>query len=552
MGLQVGFYLTNILIVFTIFVLINVLQIKNKQILHLMFIFTVVCILIWNINISIVYLFFSNNINEHIGLVYLGMCLLPPFFLMTAYFFSHSDKYFMLNQLGLFFIPSLTLILAFTNTNHNLLMINQAFVLKFNKYGPYFFIHSIYSYGCIILALYYLISFAIKKSGFFSKQAILVMVGPAITLIINVLGTLKFVDTTQFDLCSSFSFTIFSLWIAITKYDFLNIMPIALQQVVNHISEGILVLNKDYLLIDFNTTAQNIFSEIINLNKKDNIFKVLKGINLLEENFRVILKQVEKENNTVSIEKEIRVNDFDKYFSIDLTPMYSREKYIGTIILFKDITEHKQNIVILESKNRELDYANAELQAQNQKIQELNIKLKVLSEIDVLTGVYNRRAFDEYYKNEIIRALNKIDNNQEDNTKMNFSIAILDIDNFKKVNDKYGHIAGDNVLKQFAQIIKTITPSSDMVCRYGGEEFVIIFKKTSRGKAIRTVEKIRLEVEKYKFIFNKEIKDAHITVSIGFASFDEMHEKEKNNVLMIADKRLYKAKNTNKNKIIYE
>ena len=552
MSLQVGFYLTNILIVLTIFVLINVLQIKNKQILHFMFIFTVVCILIWNINISIVYLFFSNNINEHIGLVYLGICLLPPFFLMTAYFFSHSDKYFRLSQLGLFFIPSLTLILAFTNTNHNLLIINQAFVLKFNKYGPYFFIHSIYSYGCIIVALYYLISFAIKKSGFFSKQAILVMIGPAITLIINVLGTLKFVDTSQFDLCSSFSFTIFSLWIAITKYDFLNIIPIALQQVVNHISEGILVLNKDYLLIDFNTTAQNIFSEIINLNKKDNIFKVLKEINLLEENFRVILKQVEKENKTVSIEKEIRVNDFDKYFSIDLTPMYSRKKYIGTIILFKDITEHKQNIVILESKNRELDYANAELQAQNQKIQELNIKLKVLSEIDVLTGVYNRRAFDEYYKNEIIRALNKIDNNQEENTKLNFSIAILDIDNFKKVNDKYGHIAGDNVLKQFAQIIKTITPSSDMVCRYGGEEFVIIFKKTSRGKAIRTVEKIRVEVEKYQFILNEEIKDAHITVSIGFASFDEMHEKEKNNVLMIADKRLYKAKNTNKNKIIYE
>jgi diguanylate cyclase (GGDEF)-like protein len=552
MSLQVGFYLTNILIVFTIFVLINVLQIKNKQILHFMFISTVVCILIWNINISIVYLFFSNNINEHIGLVYLGMCLLPPFFLMTAYFFSHSDKYFRLNQLSLFFIPSLTLILAFTNTNHNLLMINQAFVLKFNKYGPYFYIHSIYSYGCITLALYYLISFAIKKSGFFSKQAILVMVGPAITLIINVLGTLKFVDTSQFDLSSSFSFTIFSLWIAITKYDFLNIMPIALQQVVNHISEGILVLNKDYLLIDFNTTAEKIFSEIINLNKKDNIFKVLQEINILEENFRAILKQVANENRTVSIEKEIRVNDFDKYFSIDLTPMHSRKKYIGTIILLKDITEHKQNIVILESKNKELDYANAELQAQNQKIQELNTKLKVLSEIDVLTGVHNRRAFDEYYKNEIIRVLNQIDNNQEENPRMNFSIAILDIDNFKKVNDKYGHIAGDNVLKQFAQIIKTITPSSDIVCRYGGEEFVIIFTKTSREKAIRTVEKIRVEVEKHQFIFNEEIKDAHITVSIGFASFDEMYEKEKNNVLMIADERLYKAKNTNKNKIIYE
>ncbi|MDR3595509.1 MAG: diguanylate cyclase [Clostridium sp.] len=538
--------------VFTIIVFIYVLQIKNKQALHFMFIFTILCILIWNINISIVYLFFQNKINEHIGMVYLGICLLPPFFLLTAYFFAHSNKYFRLNQIVIFFVPLLTLILAFTNTNHNLLMINQAFILKFNKYGPYFPIHSIYSYGCIILAIYYLISFAIKNSGFFSKQAILIMIGSAITLVINILGTVKFIDVSQFDLCISFSFTIFFYWLAIIKYDFLNIMPIALQHVVDHISDGLLVLNKDYLLIDFNTAAETMFSKILILNKKENIFKIAQKINLLEEDFRALLGQVANENRTIAIENKIRVNDFDKYFSIDLTPMYSRKKYIGTIILFKDITEHKQNIVALESKNKELDDANAELQVQNEKIQELNIKLKRLSEIDVLTGVYNRRFFNEYYENEIIRVLNQGDLKQDDKYKMNFGIAILDIDNFKKVNDKYGHMAGDSVLKQFAQIIKTATLSRDIVCRYGGEEFVIIFTKISREKAIRTAEKIRVEVEKHQFLFNEEIKDVHITVSIGFASFDEDCGTEKNNVLMLADERLYNAKTTSKNKVIFE
>lgn len=552
MSLQVGFYLTIILTIFTIFVLINVLHIRNKQVLHFMFIFTILCILIWNINISIVYLFFKNKVNEHVGMIYIGFCLLPPFFLLTAYFFAHSEKYFRFNQIVLFFIPLITLILAFTNINHNLLMINQAFVLKYNKYGPYFLIHSVYSYGCIILALYYLISFAIKSSGFFSKQAILVMVGSAIPLVINILGTAKFIDTSQFDLCSSFSFTIFFYWIAIIKYDFLNILPIALQQVVNHISDGLLVLNKDYLLIDFNTIIENMFSGIFTLKRKENIFNIIQKINLLEENFRVLLRQVANENKTISIEKEIRVNDFDKFFSIDLTPMYSQKAYIGTIILFKDITEHKQNIIILESKNKELDDANVELQAQNEKIQDLNIKLKKLSEIDVLTGVYNRRFFDEYYEIQIIRVLNQSEHKQEEKYKMNFCIAILDIDDFKKINDTYGHMVGDNVLKQFAQIIKTITPEKDIVSRYGGEEFVIIFTKTSREKGIKATEKIREEVEKHQFLFNEEIKDAHITVSIGFASFDDDCEKEKNNILMIADERLYKAKKTGKNKVIYE
>ena len=153
-------------------------------------------------------------------------------------------------------------------------------MLKLNKYGPYFLIHSLYSYGCIILALYYLIRFAIKNSGFFSKQAIFIIGGSVIPLIINVLGTVQFIDSSQFDLCNAFSFAMFFYWLAIIKYDFLNIMPIALQQVVNQISDGFLVLNKDYLLIDFNITIETMFSGILTLKKKENIFKITQKINL--------------------------------------------------------------------------------------------------------------------------------------------------------------------------------------------------------------------------------------------------------------------------------
>ncbi|TYQ18187.1 UNVERIFIED_CONTAM: diguanylate cyclase (GGDEF)-like protein [Acetivibrio alkalicellulosi] len=182
----------------------------------------------------------------------------------------------------------------------------------------------------------------------------------------------------------------------------------------------------------------------------------------------------------------------------------------------------------------------------------LNEKLKTVADTDSLTGVYNRRFFNEYVDIELKRLLNEINYKTEANQQVNFGIAIIDIDNFKKINDTYGHLTGDNVIIQVVEIIKKSTFSRDLICRYGGEEFVVLFTRPSKDGAIMAAERIRKEVEEHNFDFNDEIKNGRITISIGFACFDENMSDNIESLLNLADNRLYTAKSSGKNKLIYK
>ncbi len=173
-------------------------------------------------------------------------------------------------------------------------------------------------------------------------------------------------------------------------------------------------------------------------------------------------------------------------------------------------------------------------------------KLKEMAEIDGLTGVYNRHVFNENLEIESRRMLNQIRFNTTSQT--NFAIAMLDIDDFKVINDLYGHLAGDNVLREVVHIMEETIFSRDILCRFGGDEFAILFISTPREGALTAIEKIRRKIEEYPFYFSSEKAVFHITVSIGFASFEEENDKFK--LLHIADKRLYDSKARGKNRIV--
>jgi diguanylate cyclase (GGDEF)-like protein len=180
----------------------------------------------------------------------------------------------------------------------------------------------------------------------------------------------------------------------------------------------------------------------------------------------------------------------------------------------------------------------------------LKKKIGEISEIDPLTGTYNRRFFNNYLDIEIKRqkSLLKYSHSRE----VNFGIAVIDIDDFKDVNDNYGHLVGDAVLLEVAETIKAIIFERDILCRYGGEEFVVLFTSTPKSGAMIAIEKILGTIENHKFMINRENSKIKIsiTVSIGFASFDEDVNIYK--LLEIADKRLYIAKETGKNRVVYE
>lgn len=159
--------------------------------------------------------------------------------------------------------------------------------------------------------------------------------------------------------------------------------------------------------------------------------------------------------------------------------------------------------------------------------------------IDELTKAYNHRFFQEMLNHQIAESIRN---------KEPLSLIMLDIDNFKMINDKYGHQTGDTVLKEITSVMKERIRNSDILSRYGGEEFTIILPKTPAEKCHNLAEDLRKVIEDRK-ILSLDGKGLSITVSIGISEFPS-HADNKNDLVAAADRALYMAKEEGKNKSI--
>ncbi len=155
---------------------------------------------------------------------------------------------------------------------------------------------------------------------------------------------------------------------------------------------------------------------------------------------------------------------------------------------------------------------------------------------DEKTGLYNNKFFDTQLDMEIEKAKRK---------KQKLSLIIVDIDFFKKVNDTYGHVKADELLAQLAKVIKNLVRKSDVVARFGGEEFVILLPETNLEKARRLASRIKKATHE-----DKILKKHKVTVSGGITQFKEKDTKSK--FMQKADKALYKAKESGRDKFIAE
>ncbi|KRQ87260.1 Diguanylate cyclase DosC [Caloramator mitchellensis] len=153
---------------------------------------------------------------------------------------------------------------------------------------------------------------------------------------------------------------------------------------------------------------------------------------------------------------------------------------------------------------------------------------------DKLTRAYTRKFFDDAIEEHIQNA---------ENSNGYFSIIMIDIDNFKKLNDKFGHQTGDKILKQLGNVVRETIRKNDLFCRYGGEEFIIILPDTKKNEAYILAERIRNKIENTVMLFNKSI-----TVSMGVSTFPEDAEW-KDELIEKADKALYAAKENGKNRV---
>ena len=159
---------------------------------------------------------------------------------------------------------------------------------------------------------------------------------------------------------------------------------------------------------------------------------------------------------------------------------------------------------------------------------------------DELTGLYNRRFFWEELKNEFARTLR---------FHLDLSCLMIDLDRFKEVNDRYGHHVGDQVLKDLAHILRDDCRDPDTLCRFGGEEFVVILPQTDLKGAVVQAGRFRSTVERHLFLIGPD-QNLKLTISVGVGSFPDERVHEADELVRIADEGLYVSKQNGRNRVM--
>jgi len=333
--------------------LIYVLRTKGRSQLKTIFCVDLICVLV--ICLGVIFQdILSKNFNwnpwNFEKFIYIGTCFLPVAIFFTGLIFAKTKITFKKKYLLFFIVPALSLILLWTNDYHHLFYkIYSYLYLSDCKVGPYMIIHNIYSYTLLFLGVIQMVNVASKNSGFFSKQTLLIVVGISIPLITNILGTLKIISMTVYITPISFAFTMLFFALSIFKFKFLGVTPVALQTIVNRISDSYLVLNENLLITDFNSTFLKTFNLSASDIREKNILEFLSTHKQYDMNLPKLensLNRVKHSSETIVFEQHFK--KINKYFTVEINNILVKGNSLGILMLFKDITQHKLDMQALK------------------------------------------------------------------------------------------------------------------------------------------------------------------------------------------------------------
>lgn len=207
-----------------------------------------------------------------------------------------------------------------------------------------------------------------------------------------------------------------------------------------------------------------------------------------------------------------------------------------TILAYPSHLAETELIISMSTMTNELTNLTRELNRKNTALEDANKTITKLVHIDPLTGLVNRRGLDKTLDKEISKSIRH---------SLPLCAIMVDLDHFKKVNDTYGHEAGDEVLVKVAETILNTVRKEDIAARFGGEEFIIILPNTPLDSTINLANRIRVAVEKLNFTSIA----TSITASFGVTEYKE--KETHHHFIDRADKALYEAKETGRNKVVY-
>jgi diguanylate cyclase (GGDEF)-like protein/PAS domain S-box-containing protein len=309
---------------------------------------------------------------------------------------------------------------------------------------------------------------------------------------------------------------------AIFRHQFMDLVPIARGLLIEKMSDGVLVLDAQGRIVDINPAMESFLdappASFIGKN-------ISEALSIWNESTEHLLTGLETRT-------ELRLpNKTSRYLDLRVTPLYDNDQRLsGRLIIIRDVTDRKE-------VEKDLRYAMDRMQTQLIEIGLLQSQLREQAIRDALTNLFNRRYLEVTLERELARAAREV---------YPLCLVMMDIDHFKNVNDTYGHEAGDIILKTLANLVTAQSRQGDFVCRFGGEEFVLVMPNIGIDVANDRAISLNKAIASLFVPFGRF--NLNITVSMGVSWFP-VHGLTKEELLRAADKALYTAKNKGRNQV---
>lgn len=413
-----------------------------------------------------------------------------------------------LTKFAFLLVPTMLAFLCFTWEQNGILISGVHYLNGNNngnliiEYTQFVIFKNIYQVCMHLLGILTIVQCYKNGTKRFRKQAMLFMV----SILIPVFNTATYIikvgeyniDITPYGMFLSTLLFTASLYL----FGVINLADTVRENAMDHLFEGVLLFDKDGAFMDANLSARKIFPQLKEIalgTIADEMSYLPFGCDALNS------KGAKGSPGEFSKEYDGVINTF----SLSISKVLKKEKIIGHAVIINNISPMKKLVLRLEEK----------------------------SVTDALTSIYNRGYLFEAGETVMQNAIN---------ANEVFSVIMLDIDYFKSVNDNYGHPFGDYVLKVLAQLCLGSFRKSDIVSRYGGEEFCILLPSTTRLVALSKAEALRQKISQFKF--ERDNIKLNVTVSLGVAEYLREH-KNFDEVLKIADENLYISKESGRNRV---